>query len=113
MAKPVKEKDNYFKLTFLIPVVYSVITAILMSVAVARATSVTLDSSNLELAKKLVLWATYSLAVSPSALMITVYLSIRHQKKHPDGSRFYRVRPMALSLIVIGLQVLYMFSLAL
>ena len=108
-----KAKDNYFKLTFLIPVLYSAITAVLMVIAVYLATDVNLARDKIELAKTMVTFATYSLALSPSALMICVYISRKHLKKYPDGSSIYKMRPMVLSLLVMGLQVLYMASLAL
>ena len=112
-ANTAKPKDNYFKITFLLPVVYSFLTAILMIVAVLISRATRMPEDKIETALTIVRLATYSLALSPSALMIAVYFSRRHIMKNPDGSSFYKMRPMVFSLTVMGLQVLYMLSLAL
>lgn len=105
-----KEKDNYLKSTFIVPVVYSVITAVLMIVTIIIAVSS--NVANISIARTIIQMSALSLSLSPSALILCVFMGTKHRTKHPDGSTFYRQFPLAISFLVIGLQVLYMVFLA-
>ena len=106
----VQEKDDYKKLSFLFPVIYSIFTAILMAIALYIAFSgITVSES---VASYVMNFAALSLSISPSALIICVFLGTKHRQRHPNGSSFYRQCPLVLSFLVEGLQVLYMVSLA-
>ena len=64
--------------------------------------------ANMEFARLIAQAGTILLAVSPTGLMITAFVSFRHMKKHPEGSAFYIKTPMLVSVFVWGAQVLYM-----
>ena len=106
----VQEKDDYKKLSFLFPVIYSILTAILMISALYIVYSGA--DVSVALAGYLMNISALSLAISPSALIVCVFLGTKHRQKHPNGSSFYRQCPLVLSFLVEGLQVLYMVSLA-
>ena len=105
-----KEKDNYSKATFIVPVVYSVITAILMLAAIIIAVSGNVAS--ISIARTIIQMSALSLSLSPSALIVCVFMGTKHRTRYPDGSTFYRQFPLAISFLVVGLQVLYMVFLA-
>lgn len=104
-----KEKDNYLKMTFLFPVVTSLIDAVIMIVAIYFANQQTV--ANVAFARLVLQTATILLAVSPTFLLINAFLSHRHSKRYPNGSAFYIKTPMLVSLLVWGTQMLYMITL--
>jgi len=109
-TKKIKEKDNYWKFSFLFPVVLATIDAVLMAAFIyVYANQATI--ANMELARLIAQMGTISVALSPTFLMITAFVSFRHMKKHPNGSAFYIKAPMLLSILVWGLQVIYSLSL--
>ncbi len=106
-----KKKDNYFKFSFLFPIIVALATAVLMMLAVAI---VEMEGkvTNIRAAQAVVRIAFISITFSPTVLMICAFISFRHMKRNPDGSSFYRMRPMIFSVAVFGLQVIYMLTLA-
>ncbi len=106
-----KEKDNFLKMTFLLPVVTSVIDAVIVAAAVAVYSANPDSITNLPMARLLVQVATILLTMSPPILLLTASLSLKHVKKYPDGSSFYKKTPMLLSMLVWGAQTLYMVTL--
>ena len=105
--KKVKEKDNYMKFSFLFPIIVTAIDAVVMAGMIyVIANQATI--ANMELARLIAQAGTILLAVSPTGLMITAFVSFRHMKKHPEGSAFYIKTPMLVSVLVWGAQVLYM-----
>ena len=106
-TKKVKEKDNYMKFSFLFPIIVTAIDAVIMAGMIyVIANQATI--ANMELARLIAQAGTILLAVSPTGLMITAFVSFRHMKKHPEGSAFYNKTPMLVSVLVWGAQVLYM-----
>lgn len=106
-TKKVKEKDNYMKFSFLFPIIVTAIDAVIMAGMIyVIANQATI--ANMELARLIAQAGTILLAVSPTGLMITAFVSFRHMKKHPEGSAFYIKTPMLVSVLVWGAQVLYM-----
>ena len=105
--KKVKEKDNYMKFSFLFPIIVTAIDAVIMAGMIyVIANQATI--ANIELARLIVQAGTILLAISPTGLMITAFVSFRHMKKHPESSAFYIKTPMLVSVLVWGAQVLYM-----
>ena len=104
-----KEKDNYLKRTFLFPVVTSIIGAVIMGMALSVSSLTT--ASNTEMATLLMQAAMIMITFSPTILLLNSVLSYRHMKKHPNGSNFYVKTPMLCSLLVWGVQVLYLVTL--
>ncbi|MBR5521385.1 MAG: hypothetical protein IKU54_05245 [Oscillospiraceae bacterium] len=105
-----KEKDNYLKFSFLFPVIVTLIDAVIMS-AVIYVTLNQATLGNVELGRLIFQTGSVLLALSPTFLMITAFVSLRHAKKHPNGSPFYIKTPMFLSVTVWGAQVMYMVTL--
>ena len=105
-AKNEKEKENYSKATFLIPVVTSVLDAILVCAGMYIYSNG--SASNVEFARLMGQMSMILITFSPTLLMMNALISHRHMKKHPDSSAFYSKAPMILSIIVFGVQVLYM-----
>lgn len=107
-----KEKDNYLKSTFLFPVVISVLDLMLIGSALYISGLNAQTVGNIRIARFILQAATIVMATSPTFLLITVYMSLRHVKKYPNGSSFYKKLPMLISLLVWGVQTLYSFGLA-
>ncbi len=105
-VKKEKKKDNYLKFSFLFPVVLAAVDAVLMAATIYVYTNQT-TIANMEMARLIAQAGTISIALSPTFLMITAFISFRHMKKHPHGSAFYIKTPMFISLLVWGLQVIY------
>ncbi len=109
-TKKVKEKDNYLKFSFLFPIILTAIDAVIMLAfiyVIANQATIT----NMDLARLIAQTGTVLLAMSPTGLLITAFVSFRHAKKHPDGSAFYIKTPMFVSVLIWGIQVLYMATL--
>jgi len=109
MKQVKKEKDNYRKLTFLFPVVTSVVDAVIVLTALYISTLSSV--SNVQMARLIMQIATILLAVSPTFLMINAFMSHRHMKKYQGGSSFYVKAPMIITLLVWCTQTLYMATL--
>ena len=106
-VKKVKEKDNYLKSTFLFPVTVSLLDVAVMIAAFSMSAAGDTSSTAMLFYQA----ATVLTAFSPSVLLVTAYMSLRHTKKYPDGSAFYKKMPMRCSLLVWGMQTLYMVTL--
>lgn len=106
-----KEKDNYKKFSFLFPVLYSTFNAVMIIASYTMAKQ-GLTQVNGSLASNIALFTMGLMAVSPALLILTVFISMRHRNRYPNGSYFYRQAPMGLSFLVIGGEVLYMALLA-
>lgn len=104
-----KEKDNYLKFTFLFPIITSIIDAVIVISALYVYKLETV--SNVARARLLVETATILMAITPSFLLFNTFLSHRHSKKYPNGSAFYIKTPMLVTLLVWGVQMMYMVSL--
>ncbi|MBQ8604797.1 MAG: hypothetical protein IJ410_08165 [Oscillospiraceae bacterium] len=109
-VKKQKEKDNYLKFSFLFPIILTAVDAVIMLAFIyVVANQATL--TNMNFARLVAQAGTVLLAMSPTGLLITSFVSFKHMKKHPDGSAFYIKTPMLVSVIVWGVQVLYMATL--
>ncbi len=105
-----KEKDNYLKASFLFPVVVSVIDVAVVAAALVITGSDPQAITNMALARLTAQAATIFISISPTMLLLTSWISLRHSKKYPKGSGFYIKTPMLLSVVVWGAQTLYMVS---
>ena len=103
----VKEKDNYLKFSFLFPVIVTAIDMVIMA-AMIYVISNQATLSNIAFAKLIAQAGTVLLALSPTFLLVTSFVSFKHMKKHPDGSALYVKTPMLVSVLVWGAQVIYM-----
>ncbi len=108
--KELKEKDNYLKSTFIVPVLYSILTAILMLMTIGIAVSSNID--NISVVRTIIQMSALSLFLSPSALIICVFMGTKHRRRYQESSNFYKQFPLAISFLVIGFQVIYMVFLA-
>ena len=105
MANKTK-KINYLKLGFIIPVVYSTISGIIMALVYLVTNNPQMFSESLSL---LILQAgTVSVTLSPSALIVCGSLAMKHRNKFPLEPFLYSDFPLALSFLVLGFQVLYL-----
>ena len=110
MANKTK-KNSYFKPGFIIPVVYSTISGIIIALVYLVTNNPQMFSESLSL---LILQAgTVSVTLSPSALILCGALALRHRNKFPLESFLYSDLPLALSFSVLGIQVLYLAMLTL
>ncbi len=107
--KNTKNKISLFAPGFIIPMLYSTVTACIMGLAayIMKNPRVA-DAEWAILAMKA---ATISLLLSPSALIVCARLGMKHREKYPLASAFYSDVPLFLSVIVIGCQLLYLYSL--
>ena len=108
MSKNTK-KDNkisYLRPGFIIPIVYSTLSGIVMALVYLVTNNPQMFSESL---KALILQAgTISVVLSPSALIVCGGLSLKHRNKFPLESFLYAEFPLALSFLVLGFQVLYL-----
>lgn len=105
------EKVSVTKFSFWFPLLYSSVTAVLMMLALAVVFSQQI--SNERAARAVLQAAAVSLAVSPSALIINTFISIKHSKRYIGAPSLYVKAPMVFSVLVLGAQVLYMVYLTL
>ena len=110
MKQTKKEKDNYLKFSFLFPIVVSAIDAVIVLAGMYALTNRG-TITNVAMARLLAQAAVILISLSPTGMLITAFIGFRHAKKHPDSSAFYMKAPMIISILVWGIQVLYMATL--
>ena len=99
-------KISYIRPGFLIPMVYCTISGIIMLLAYLVTNNPQMFSESVS---QLIMTAsTVSIVLSPSALIVCGALSLKHRNKFPLESIFYSDLPVALSFLVLGLQVMYL-----
>ena len=100
------KKISYVKPGFIIPVVYSTITAVIMGLVYLVSNNPRMFSEEIS---TFIMNAGYvSLLLSPSALIVCGSLSLKHRNKFPLESFFYSDMPVALSFLVMGFQLFYL-----
>lgn len=101
-----KNKISYLKPGFIIPMVYSVFTAILMGLvyAVSEKKLIT-DPAMVQMIMQA---GMISITFSPPALVLCGPMAYRHKNKYPLESVFYSELPFFLTILVLGFQVLYL-----
>lgn len=107
--KNVKEKENYLKFSFLFPIIYSIINMLVVIGALfIYSAGSSIPASYMGVSKLVVQAAAIFLTFSPTALMVTMFISTRHRKRYVNASSFYRRAPLSISFIVTGVQVVYL-----
>lgn len=101
-----KPQKSYLRPGFIIPMVYSVFTAILMGLVylVTEKNMV----ADVELAKMILQAGMVSVTFSPPALILCGPMAYRHKNTFPLESVFYSELPFFLTVLVLGFQVLYL-----
>ena len=107
MKQSPTQKDNYLKFSFLYPVLFSLINGTFVVLSFYLASKGLTHVPN-TLPYVIATIAMVFMALSPPTLIATVFISMRHRNKNPNGSGFYRQAPLALSFLVMGFEVLYM-----
>ena len=102
-----KNKINFLKPGFIIPMVYCTVSALIMAGYYLVNKGYIADT---EFARTLAQAGTISILLSPSALMICGRLSMKHREKYPFRPFFYTELPVYLSFLILGLQVFYLVS---
>ena len=104
-----KNKKSYIRPGYIIPMVYSIFTLILMVVAVYLTKNSTAVDRTMY--KNIMQAAAVSVTFSPPALITCGSMAMRHRNKFPLESFLYSDAPLVLSFGVMGCQVLYLVSL--
>ncbi len=99
-------KISYLKPGFIIPVVYSTITAVIMGLVYLVSNNPAIFSE--EISAMLMQAGYISLLLSPSALIVCGSMSMKHRNRFPLESFFYSDMPVAMSFLVMGFQLLYL-----
>lgn len=110
--KNVKEVEvNYKKFSFLFPIIYSVITIIIMLALLLTGNDIVTVSKDVSLYIQSA--SLVSLALAPSALILCLFLGKRHQKRYSGAPKFYTDFPLRFSALVLGLQLIFLAMLTL
>ncbi len=105
MANKTK-KLNYLKAGFIIPMVYSTISGVIMALVYLVTNNPQIFGTAIS---ALILQAgTISVVLSPSALIVCGSLARKHRNRFPLETFFYSELPLVLSFLVLGFQVLYL-----
>lgn len=105
------KKINFFAPGFIIPMLYSTISGIILILAYLLAKNPQMFSQ--EFSGIIVTASTISMVFSPPALVICGPLAIKHRNKYPLESAFYSELPMVLSFLIAGYQIFNLYLMTL
>ena len=100
-------KKSYLRAGFILPMLYSAFTAVLMGLvyAVNEAHLIT----DPQLAMYILSAGQISVLFSPPALIVFGSMANKHKNRFPLESFFYCEAPLVFTAITVGFQVLYLF----
>ncbi|MEG1863003.1 MAG: hypothetical protein RR198_05290 [Oscillospiraceae bacterium] len=99
--------NNYKKFSFWFPIAYAVISVVVIGLALYWA-SQGLTAQAGTIYSNVAIAASALTIMSPSALILVTFISIKHNKRYTKSSDFYRQAPFKFSFIVAAAQVLYL-----